>query len=326
MTKTEYTLLSKISSKSLFITYYTTDVFSVVKELCKVLQPWKVKGYICAIHLNDNKVQNHSHIYIKVTKKINTRNLRQFDLCINGNKVTANVKSIPGHNHISTTVIDYILKDTFNVPNALQSGQLCVHPTFSKFIADLGYTKTVDEVAIDLALNDQVSEGLQLLRDTNPNDFLLHSQLYKRALNSIAKNNADFTKHAHKLVRTKLCVQIKKALAKVEKEHSSKVFCLEIFSGTNNAEIWVQVFSLMNYDAIIYSSPPKFNNNTTQVYIINCWINSFSNINTFASNNVHTNSKHIFVYPLPFLRTKRPRGYTLYTLPANYIIEQSTLK
>jgi len=265
---------SRINAKKLLLTYsYPADINFCFTSLKNILK--EHNRNVIDYALSNEKHQDgsaHINVYIELDKRIDTKNIKLFDIRWEGKLYQPNILK----SRCKTACVEYILKNItdFNSPAAIVSKQLkktlTIHENKIKI---LSYHETL----IALARNNRVEEAMQLIEEIEPWRIISSHASLRKSLSALQTTKLQVNKFidCSSEVMT-IREQLKKAHAefvtpmlvgatKTDKTH----LMLDLITNT----LKLKPLVVNNIDSIRYFDSSKHN----AVFFDDCDFSSFKN-------------------------------------------------
>jgi hypothetical protein len=177
----------RISAKKLLLTYSQCpmDINSCFTALKKLLKEHnrKIKDYALSTEKHQDGFK-HIHVYIELDKRLDTRNMRFFDIVWNDKTYHPNILK----SKYKTACVEYILKDV----TELTSSAFIISKALRKTLTIQDDKITVlpyHEALIALARDGCIEDAMQLVEETEPARFAISHRSIRKSLADLATLN-----------------------------------------------------------------------------------------------------------------------------------------
>jgi len=261
--KTSKVKIPRIATKKLLLTYSQCPMsiescFIALKQILKE-QGRKITDYALSTEKHQDGF-SHIHAYIELDKRIDTKNMRVFDISWEGKLYHPNILK----SKYKTACVEYILKNVtdLNSTEFITSKQLKQALTIEEDkIKVLSYHETL----IALARNNRVEEAMQLLEKQEPARFVSSHNSLRKSLTDLKPDrllSTDFVDCAHRPEVMNVRKQLEEAHAKYltpmlvgETKTGKTLLTMDFIINT----LKLKPLVVNNIDSIRYFNPSKHN-------------------------------------------------------------------
>jgi Geminivirus Rep catalytic domain len=261
--KTSKVKIPRIATKKLLLTYSQCSIsiescFTALKQILKE-QGRNITDYALSTEKHQDG-SSHIHAYIELDKRIDTKNMRVFDISWEGKLYHPNIVK----SKYKAACVEYILKNItdLNSTEFITSKQLKKALTIEEDkIKVLSYHETL----IALARNNRVEEAMQLLEKQEPARFVSSHKSLRKSLTDLQPDrllSTDFVDCTHRSEVMNVHKQLKEAHTKYitpmlvgETKTGKTLLMLNFIINT----LKLKPLVVNNIDSIRYFDPSKHN-------------------------------------------------------------------
>jgi hypothetical protein len=203
-TNTEH---KRVSSKHLFLTYkpFEGNLTHFKKWLFNFLTPYVIAEHFIIIETGKSILtKKHLHCFVKLHKKLDTRNIKQFIYYPNIKNATGIMPYIQNPKHpvyfeiYEETVdyknlIEYLLKQITDISNAINNNELDVSSLLLQRITNKGVLEPPHKASIRLAEEGKIVEALTLLKEYDPINYTKNYKVYAENLTAMHLDNHSYS-------------------------------------------------------------------------------------------------------------------------------------
>ena len=261
--KTSKVKIPRIATKKLLLTYSQCPIsiescFTALKQILKE-RGRKITDYALSTEKHQDG-SSHIHAYIELSKRIDTKDMRVFDISWEGKVYHPNILK----SKYKTACVEYILKDITD----LNSTEFIVSKELKETLAiedDKIKVLSYHETLIALARNNRVEEAMQLLEKHEPGRFVSSHRSLRKSLVDLQPNkllSSDFVDCAYRPEVMNVRKQLEEAHTKYitpmlvgETKTGKTLLMLNFIINT----LKLKPLVVNNIDSIRYFDPSKHN-------------------------------------------------------------------
>lgn len=253
----------RVNAKKLLLTYSqcSIDIKSCFSSLSVILRAHNrnIVEYVLSTEKHQDG-SSHIHAYIELDNRIDTRNMRLFDISQEGKFYHPNILK----SKYKTACIEYILKDVTDLNSSSFIASkglkklLTIHENKIKF---LPYQKAV----LALARNGLIEDAMELVEDKEPGRIMTSHVSLRRSLSALQSDKSSLTKFvdcSHRPEVIDVHKQLKEAHANYitpmlvgETQTGKTLLMLNFIKNT----LKLNPLTVNNIDSIRYFEPSKHN-------------------------------------------------------------------
>jgi len=147
-----------------------------------------VKDFVLSIenHKDQAEKGTHIHVYLELARRLDTVNVKIFDIEII-NTLTGKIENFHPNMAVAkyrNSVIEYIVKDSFNVEDAIGEKRLVISDNIKIALSNDLEMMSTEEIMIKFAEMNQINDAMLLLKKNQPATFMKSHVSIRKSLHA----------------------------------------------------------------------------------------------------------------------------------------------